>query len=100
MNFKNETDVTQILQGAKAWLAFNITQDSITSLSDSALKAGVKRVVFTMELPPNRINDTIIPEFDSAVLAFQTNGGSFTGIRHGTIIPGKFLRLYNTHNQT
>lgn len=37
------------------------------------------RAVFTVELPPQNINNTKIPEFAYAVSAFEKNGGSFTG---------------------
>mmetsp|Transcript_27785 Transcript_27785/g.46674 ORF Transcript_27785/g.46674 Transcript_27785/m.46674 type:complete len:629 (+) Transcript_27785:86-1972(+) len=89
-----------LLDGADAWLAFNVTQSAIPTYSSTAVDAGIQRAVFTMELPPERINETTIPEFDTALNAFQTAGGAFTGIRHGTIIPGDEDNAYEIVNAT
>jgi hypothetical protein len=50
--------------------------------------SGIKRVIFTTELPPHRINETTIPEFTAATVAFEAVGAAFTGIRHATVIEG------------
>ncbi|KAJ1379276.1 hypothetical protein B484DRAFT_412421, partial [Ochromonadaceae sp. CCMP2298] len=72
----NTANLTALLTGADAWLAFN------------ALASGLDKAIFTMELPLERINDTVIPEFDDAVRDFALVGAKFTGIRHGAVLPG------------
>ena len=89
VNLEEKEDVAKLLVDANSWIAFNVTQSAIPALSQAALDAGIKRVIFTTELPPSRINETVIPEFDAALLAFEAAGSAFTGIRHGTIIEGK-----------
>ena len=90
----------QLLQGSKAWLAFNVSQTDIPKLAETALKAGCKRVILTTTLPPQRINDTVIPEFDDAIKLFSTAGGAFTGIRHGEIVAGDEDFPYEIVNAT
>ena len=89
VNLEEKEEVAKLLVDANSWIAFNVTQSAIPALSQAALDAGIKRVIFTTELPPSRINETVIPEFDAALLAFEAAGSAFTGIRHGTIIEGK-----------
>jgi len=100
VDFSNDTALSAVLCSASAWLAFNVTEGDIQSYANSAVQAGVKRAVFTLQLPPTRINDTIIPEFDQAIQLFEQNQGSFTGIRHGTIIPGDEDNSYEIANST
>lgn len=78
-----------LLVGANSWIAFNVSQSAIPFLSQSALNAGLKRVVFTTELSSARINETVIPEFDEAVKLFEAKGSAFTGIRHPVVIEGQ-----------
>lgn len=94
VNLEEKEDVAKLLVDANSWIAFNVTQSAIPALSQAALDAGIKRVIFTTELPPSRINETVIPEFDAALLAFEAAGSAFTGIRHGTIIEGKEVMNY------
>jgi len=87
-NLDNSDQLANAINGANAWLAFNVSQSVIPSYADMAVSAGIKRAIFTTELAPERINDTNIPAFDHAVTAFESAGGAFTGIRHGRVIPG------------
>ena len=95
-----EDQLKGVLAGANAWLAFNVSQSSVPLLAKAALSAGVKRFVVTTLLPPNRINDTQIPEFDEAIKDFTSAGASFTGIRHGEVIEGDENNPYEIHNAT
>jgi hypothetical protein len=54
----------------------------------------------TTELSPADINQTLIPEFDSAMAAFESAGAAFTGIRHGEIIDGSEDHAYEIVNST
>lgn len=92
VDLEDGVNLSEVLTDANSWIAFNVTQSAIPVLSKAALSAGIKRVIFTTELPPSRINETVIPEFDAAVLAFEAAGAAFTGIRHGTVIDGKEVR--------
>jgi hypothetical protein len=94
LDLEDGENLSEVLTDANSWIAFNVTQSAIPFLSKAALSAGIKRVIFTTELPPSRINETVIPEFDAAVLAFEAAGAAFTGIRHGTVIDGKEVRKY------
>ena len=87
-----------VLSDANAWVAFNVPQSAIPSLSDAALSSGVKRAVFTVELPDSRINDTVIPEFVVAKEKFAVSGAAFTGIRHPKIIDGNEDNPYEIVN--
>jgi len=71
-------------------------------LSESALAAGVKRVVFTTELPSSKINETTIPEFQNAINLFAkaSSTAAFTGIRHGQVIPGDENFPYEIYNSS
>jgi len=97
-----DDELKGILVGANAWLAFNVSQTSIPHLAEMALGAGVKRLVVTMPLAPQNINDTSIVEFDAAIDMFVKagQGASFTGIRHGEIIPGDENNPYEIYNST
>jgi hypothetical protein len=94
LDLEDGEKLSEVLTDANSWIAFNVTQSAIPFLSKAALSAGIKRVIFTTELPPSRINETVIPEFDAAVLAFEAAGAAFTGIRHGTVIDGKEVRKH------
>ncbi|RYH15628.1 hypothetical protein EON65_31495 [archaeon] len=92
-----EADVTNpdqmqgILQGANAWVAFNVQQYLVPDLSHAAANAGVKRVIMTTPLPAVQCGEGgthNLPEFIAARELFAAQGGSFTGIRHGEIVPG------------
>jgi hypothetical protein len=90
--------VESILGGCEAWLALNVPRDAVVSQAERAVAAGVRRAVFTVELPAEHINDTAIAEFDLAAAAFEAVGGSFTGIRHGRITEGSEDRAYEIVN--
>jgi len=92
--------LSAVLEGANAWVAFNVSQAAVPQLSEAALKAGVKRAVFTVELPPARINETFIAELDAAAKAFEAAGAYFTGIRHGTLVEGDEDNPYEIVNAT
>lgn len=82
------------------WIAFNVTQASIPQLAKDAAASGVKRLIATIELSLERINDTIIPEFETASASFTAAGGAFTGIRHGLVIAGTEDNAYEIVNTT
>ena len=90
----------KVLDGANAWIAFDLPRPSIVELSAVALAAGVKRLVVTTSLPISDINSTSIPEFDSAEAAFEEKGAAFTGIRHGDIVDGNEDNAYEIVNST
>ena len=96
----NKEQLTPLLDGAKAWIAFKVPQEDVVSLSKTAIEANVKRVLFTVELPSHRINDTSLSEFTEAVSLFKASGGHFTGIRHGEVIPGDEDNVYEIMNAT
>jgi hypothetical protein len=100
VNFDSPEQVDDLLKGANSWIAFNISQAAIPALSEAALGAGIKRALFTVELPDARINDTNLPEFTTAFERFSNVGGFFTGIRHGRIIEGNEDNAYEIVNST
>ena len=63
-----DDQVTEVLDGASTWLAFNVSRDSISRLAQVALNSGVKKALFTLELQPSQVNETSIPEFNEAEL--------------------------------
>ena len=95
-----DDQVTEVLDGASTWLAFNVSRDSISRLAQVALNSGVKKALFTLELQPSQVNETSIPEFNEAVDAFKAAGASFTGIRHGVIIEGDENNAYEMYNSS
>jgi hypothetical protein len=101
-NLKNDDEVSTLLQGANAWIAFNLTQPDVKRLSNSALSSQVQRVIFTMQLPIESIEETSIPEFDSAINSFATANPprSLTVFRHGDIIDGDEDNPYEIVNAT
>ena len=67
----NNDQLKEVLTGADAWLSFNVSEASIETMANLAFEAGVEKVLFTLELPPNRINETTIPAFDTAVEKYK-----------------------------
>ena len=96
----SEDQLRTALEGATAWIAFDIPLSAISKVSTVALNAGVKRLVVTTTLAPASINQTVIPEFDAAIAAFEAAGAAFTGIRHGEIIDGSEDNPYEIVNST
>ena len=87
----DDEQLKNALLGSNAWIAFNVSRESIPKFSNVALEAGVKRAIFTVELEDATlaIEDNIaIPGFVEAASAFAAVGGAFTGIRHGKVVPG------------
>ena len=95
MDINNDIELYNYLNGVEAWLAYNVTKSNIFKYTNTAIAAGVKRVVFTIESDEIHMNQTQIPEFNTAIQRFQENGGAFTGICHGRIIPGSEDHPYN-----
>ena len=89
-----------LLVGANAFIALDMPRESVASISDAALAAGVKRLIVTTSLEKMDINITMIPEFDEAQTAFVAAGGAFTGIRHGEIVEGNEDNNYEIVNAT
>lgn len=91
-------ELEEVLSGATTFLAFNVSRDSIGKMADAALASGVKKALFTLEMQPSQVNDTVVPEFDAAVASFEKAGATFTGIRHGVIIEGDENNAYEMFN--
>ena len=90
-----------VLAGATAWLAFNVSRENILPYSTAALDAGLKRVLFSLEIPSIECPEVVnIPEFDEAINAFKERNASFTGIRHSTVIDGDENNPYCIVNST
>ena len=107
VNYENATAGGDFLRNSaiNTWIAFNVTQAAIPSMAQMALDAGVKRLVCTIELSPDRINETVIAEFDEAqakfsAFALEGNDVAFTGIRHGLVVPGDEDNSYEIVNKT
>lgn len=96
----DEAQLKGLLKDCNTWLAFNVTEGSLAHYTSAAIEAGVKRAIFTLELPPERFDETDIPSFDAAADAFRAAGGAFTGIRHGTVVPGSEDFAYQIVNAT
>ena len=95
MDINNDIELYNYLNGVDAWLAYNVTKSNIFKYTNTAIAAGVKRVVFTIESDEIHMNQTQIPEFNTAIQRFQENSGALTGICHGRIIPGSEDHPYN-----
>ncbi len=89
-----------MVEGANCWVGFNVNRTDIISFAEKALASGIKRVLFTTELPLDRINDTLINEFESISSMFEKVGASFTGIRHGLVIDGDENNPYEIVNSS
>lgn len=97
-DLSSSDQLNSVLNGASAWLAFDVPQPSIPSLCETALSNGIRRAIFTLELPDSRINDTMIPEFITAKESFAAAGAAFTGIRHPKVIDGNEDNPYEIVN--
>ena len=100
IKFNDPLQRKQLLVDSFAWIAFNVSEQDIVTFAAAGIAAGVKRAVFTLELPPTRVNDTSIPAFEAAAVAFHEAGGAFTGIRHGTVVAGTEDSAYEIVNAT
>lgn len=89
-----------VLHGANAWVAFNVPETRLASFAAMAIEAKLKRVLFTVQLPEDRIGDVVIPALDAAAKAFADSGIAFTGIRHGEITSGNEDNAYEIVNAT
>eukprot|EP01036_Dinobryon_divergens_P027893 gene27893-36747_t len=94
----NDSSVDLLLANANAWIAFNVPQSSVPRLVDRALANQIKRAIFTVELPPSSVKETVIPEFAYAIDAFNKSGASFTGVRHGAVVAGDEDNAYDIVN--
>ena len=95
-----EKELGEVLEGSTTFLAFNVSRDAIGKMVDAALASGVKKALFTIEMQPSQINDTVIPEFDAAIASFKKAGANFIGIRHGMIIEGDENNPYEIFNSS
>eukprot|EP01032_Pedospumella_encystans_P019722 gene19722-22424_t len=100
VKFNDPLQRKQLLVDSFAWIAFNVSEQDIVTFAAAGIAAGVKRAVFTLELPPERANDTSIPAFEAAAVVFHEAGGAFTGIRHGTVVAGTEDCAYEIVNAT
>lgn len=100
VQFNDPQQCKQLLDSSVAWLAFNVSEQDIVTFAAAGIAAGVKRAVFTLELPPERVHDTNIPAFEAAAVAFHEAGGAFTGICHGTVVAGSEDCAYEIVNAT
>lgn len=92
--------LTSLLDGANSWIAFNVSRTDIERFSQAAISSNIKRLVITTSLSASNINETNIPEFERSIDAFKNAGASFTGFRHGDIIPGDEDHPYEIVNST
>ena len=99
-NTSDTTQLSNLLNDANSWIAFNVNRTDIVPYTQLALSAGVKRVVVTTELPLLQTNDTNLPEFTEATKLSVEAGSSFTGIRHGAVIDGNEDNAYEIVNAT
>lgn len=90
----------QLLQSANAWIAFNASKEYVEPFADLALDVGVKRMIVTVGLHDDQIEDTMLEAFESVSKKFQNAGLSFTGIRHGQIVSGGEDNPYEIVNST
>ena len=95
-----ESGVDTLLKTASAWLAFNLNADEVPAMQALAVASDVQRVIFTMHLPAHDINNTAVPELESARIAITGAGKKFTGLRHGTIVSGDEDNAYEIVNAT
>lgn len=100
LEMSNITALNDVLSGSRAWIVFNVSQENIADYSKAALDADISRVMFTTSLPEEKVNDTVIPEFETAISEFSSKGKSFTGIRHGAVVPGSEDNSYEIVNAT
>lgn len=96
----SSADLKKLLQNSNTWLAFNVSEDNISSFAALGIGAGVQRAIFNLELPPQRVYDTSFPDLKAAADAFRVAGRSFTGIRHGRVVPGSEDCDYEIVNAT
>ena len=90
----------QLLQSANAWIAFNTSKEHVESFADLALDVGVKRMIVTVGLHEDQIEDAKLEAFETVTKKFQNAGLSFTGIRHGEIVSGGEDNPYEIVNST
>lgn len=95
-------NLTSLLSGANAWLAFNVERAHVESYADAALQSNVQRVIFTTAVDPAQASEGAhnLPEFEAAIAKFSAQGKAFTGIRHGTVLPGDENNNYEIVNAT
>jgi len=89
-----------LLNGANSWIAVNVSRSDVARYSEAALAAGITRLIVTIPLTRDGINETNIPEFTQAIKLFSDAGGSFTGFRHGEIVEGDEDNPYEIVNNT
>lgn len=101
INISEELD--SILREHSAWLALGVPRQNISTFADIALANNIKRVIFTVVVEPDEVSKvTHVDEFSNVIKKFRQKGAeySFTGIRHGQVIPGDENKPYEIVNSS
>jgi hypothetical protein len=81
-------------------MAFNLSRNDVVPFTEKAVSLGIRRILVTVQLPIHQINDTNLPEFDSAISLCKSKGSLFTGIRHCKIVEGNEDSPYEIVNSS
>lgn len=100
MNNSDEAELAGLLTGCDAWLALGVPRNRICAYAATAVRLGVRRALFTLQLPPEQTSISGVPEFGEAEATFAAIGGHFTGIRHGEVVAGAEDGPYSIVNAT
>jgi hypothetical protein len=95
-----QSQLETILADSNAWLGFNVPSNEILKYAQLAVDSKLRRLLFTTELSNKSINSLTLDEFSSAIALTKQAGIAFTGIRHGSIIPGSEDNAYEIVNST
>ena len=80
---KSEESLERAVSGKEAWLSFNITSAELPLYATIAAKAGLKRVVFAVCVPPGESGEGIV--FDSAVATLTAANIAYTILKYGAV---------------
>jgi hypothetical protein len=77
----NSPELAKLFSSANSWVALNVSQQNVPRLAELALQNGLERVIFSVSLSPENINQTVIPQFEYATQLFKNHSPprAFTG---------------------
>jgi hypothetical protein len=77
----NSPELSKLFSSANSWVALNVSQQNVPRLAELALQNGLERVIFSVSLSPENINQTVIPQFEYATQLFKNHSPprAFTG---------------------
>lgn len=85
----NSSQLITALEGANAWLAFNVEKEQFVELANTAIEANIPRIIFTTTVTEEEEQQQFVQTTYGPLLALSKEKGlAMTIIRHGEVVDG------------